>query len=286
MNSNNKTNAFSVANSPQVLPDNWPAALTIAGSDSSGGAGIQADLKAFQAFNVFGATALTAITAQNTSAVYDVQSLRDTILAAQIRACIEDLPIGAIKTGMLANAALIQATADTLRECAADIPLVLDPVMVATSGARLLDIEAEQLLIEQLLPRAALVTPNLPEAAVMTGLQVDSDPLVVAEKLIELGAKAVLLKGGHGSETICTDWLVSSAGQLSFDWPRRAGQFHGTGCAFSAAITALLAKGESLQAAVSAAGLWLQQQIGSARKPLRGDLWVLPFSAARESKTK
>ena len=279
MNSNDKNDPSTVANTPQNSIHDVPVALTIAGSDSSGGAGIQADLKTFQAFGVFGASAITAITAQNTVSVYDVQSLRADILAAQIRACIEDLSIGAIKTGMLANGELIETAADTLDECASDIPLVLDPVMVATSGARLLDIEAERLMIERLLPKATLITPNLPEASAMTGLAVDSDPVQLAEKLLEQGAKAVLLKGGHGGEAICTDWLVSANGQLSMDWPRRPGQFHGTGCAFAAAIAALIAKGQDLQQAVSGAGLWLQQQIANARKPLSGHLRILPFTA-------
>ena len=277
MNSNNKSNFSTVANSPQTASNSMHSALTIAGSDSSGGAGIQADLKTFHAFEVFGASALTAITAQNTAGVFGVQALSGDLLSAQIRACIEDLPIGAIKTGMLANTELIQATADTLDDSAADIPLVLDPVMVATSGARLLDTEAETLLSERLLPRATLVTPNLPEAAVMTGLPIDSDPVQLAENLMQRGAQAVLVKGGHGSDAICTDWLISSEGQLSLDWPRHKGQFHGTGCAFSAAITALLARGETLQTAVSTAGQWLQQQIGRSYQPLKGDLHILPF---------
>lgn len=281
MNSKDKNNISSVADTPQSNGVDWPAALTIAGSDSSGGAGIQADLKTFQAFGVFGASAITAITAQNTVSVYDVQTLNADILSTQIKACMEDLPIGAIKTGMLANAELIEATVDTLHEYASNTPLILDPVMVATSGARLLDIEAERLLTERLLPQATLVTPNLPEASVMTGLPADSDPLQLAEKLLEQGAKAVLLKGGHGDEDICTDWLVSAEGQLSMNWPRRRGHFHGTGCAFAAAIAALTAKGRNLQQAVSDAGLWLQQQIAAARKPLKGDLHVLPFAAAK-----
>ena len=281
MNFKDKNDLSSVADSPQSCAEAWPAALTIAGSDSSGGAGIQADLKTFQAFGVFGASAITAITAQNTVSVYDVQALGADIVSIQIKACIEDLPIGAIKTGMLANTELIEATADTLEAYASDIPLVLDPVMVATSGSRLLDIEAERLLAQRLLPQATLVTPNLPEASVMTGLPVGSDPLQLADKLLELGARAVLLKGGHGDEAICTDWLVSADGQLSVNWPRRTGNFHGTGCAFAAAIAALTAKGHTLQQAVSDAGLWLQQQIAAARKPQKGELYVLPFAAAR-----
>ena len=199
---------------------------------------------------MFGANALNAITAQNMAGVFGVQAMSGDLLSAQIRACIEDLPIGAIKTGMLANA-------DTPDDFTADIPLVLDPVMVATSGARLLDIEAETLLSERLLPRATLVTPNLPEAAVMTGLSVGSDPAQLAEKLMPRGVQAVLVKGGHSDDAICSDWLISSEGQLSLDGPPREGQFHGTDYAFSAAITALLARGEKLQTAVSTAVQWL-----------------------------
>ncbi len=253
------------------------AALSIAGSDSCGGAGIQADLKTFQAFGVHGASAITAITAQNTVNVNQVQRSPASLLEAQIEACLLDLPIRAIKTGMLASAELIGTTAARLRSIATPIPLVVDPVMVATSGARLLDIDAEQQLMEHLLPLATLVTPNLPEAALMTGLTVDHAPQDLAANLIERGAQAVLIKGGHGREEQCVDWLIQPDQHRSFEWPRKAGQYHGTGCTFSAAITALLATGKTLTEAVDLAGHWLQQQISSAALPVQGQLHLLPF---------
>lgn len=254
------------------------AALSIAGSDSSGGAGLQADLKTFSAFEVFGATAVTAVTAQNTAGVRGVEPLSPELLGDQIEACLEDLPIRAAKTGMLANASLIDVVADAWRSEAAPA-LVLDPVMVATSGARLLDESAERAMIRRLLPQATLVTPNLPEAAVLAGSDRTAPADDLAARILDYGSRAVLIKDGHGADAVCTDLLMTSDGRRTeFRRRRVAGQFHGTGCALSAAICALLALGEPLDSAVQQAGDWLAEQIASARLPRSKSMGMLPFS--------
>ncbi|HEV7590273.1 MAG TPA: bifunctional hydroxymethylpyrimidine kinase/phosphomethylpyrimidine kinase, partial [Longimicrobium sp.] len=175
-----------------------PVALTIAGSDSGGGAGIQADLKTFHAFGVFGASAVTAVTVQNTRGVSGVHPIPVDVVRAQIRAVAEDLPPAACKTGMLATAELVSAVAASIREHR--LPsFVLDPVMVASSGDRLLDADAERTIVGELLPLAALVTPNLDEAAILVGEAVDDEAGMrrAAEALVGMGARAALLKGGH-----------------------------------------------------------------------------------------
>lgn len=265
---------MSVADSPQTAP----IALTIAGSDSSGGAGIQADLKTFAALGAFGASALTAATAQNTAAVRDVRVFDAGFVAAQIDACFDDLEISAVKTGMLANAEIAQTVAERIgAQDGGSMTLIVDPVMVATSGARLLDDRAVSVLLEQLLPMASLVTPNLPEAAALTGLDADREPEALAERLLKTGVGAVLIKGGHGRGRECRDLLATPDGFTEMTFPRAEGQYHGTGCALSAAITARMAAGSALARAVSDAAGWLQQQIASARISVTGALRILPF---------
>ncbi|MGK7295316.1 MAG: bifunctional hydroxymethylpyrimidine kinase/phosphomethylpyrimidine kinase [Candidatus Wenzhouxiangella sp. M2_3B_020] len=265
-----------------------PAALTIAGSDSGGGAGIQADLRAFAAFGVHGASALTALTAQNTLGVHDVRILDAGFVSAQIDACIDDLALGAIKTGMLASADIVEAVATRLgKSNAHDRPtphLIVDPVMVATSGARLIDDDAVRVLIRRLLPLATLVTPNLPEAAALTGLSTDAEPERLGAALLETGVSAVLVKGGHGRGETCRDVLITAYGSRSLEWTRVPGTFHGTGCAYAASIAALMARGESLDDAVPRAGRWLQRQVGRAFAPLRGDSRILPFEGETASR--
>lgn len=253
--------------------------MTIAGSDSSGGAGIQADLRAFAAFGVFGCSALTAITAQNTVGVDEVCVLSPDLVAAQIRACLVDLPVGAIKTGMLADRATIDAVVDAvpLNHPAA---LVVDPVMIATSGARLLDADAIDTLRLRLLPRATLVTPNLHEAAALADGTIDDDPRRLGRILLETGAAAVLVKGGHGDGPLSSDWLMRPGQTLEFRRRRVPGRFHGTGCALSAAIAAGLARGQPLERAIERAGHWLHGRIEQAFQPLAGDLRMLPFAVA------
>jgi len=250
-----------------IVPIAVPIALTIAGSDSSGGAGIQADLKTFSAFGVYGASAITAVTAQNTTAVTMVHDLPPPVIAAQIDAVFSDLRIAAVKIGMLSRVDAIETVARSLdRWQAANI--VVDPVMVATTGARLLDPQAIDVLRRQLLPRAAVITPNLPEAAAL----LDSAPAAnerdmqtQAERLLALGAKAVLIKGGHGAGAESVDLLVDAAGAVRFAAPRIDTQnTHGTGCTLSAAVTAGLAKREALRAAVARAKEYVSAAIATA----------------------
>lgn len=259
-----------------------PVAMTIAGSDSCGGAGIQADLKTFAAMGVFGASAVTAVTAQNTADVSRVSAMDADLVGAQVAACFMDLPIGAVKTGMLANAEITRAVVQQLERArarsGARVPLIVDPVMIATSGASLLDDRAIATLLEDLIPLATLVTPNLPEAAALTGRSVDTDPETLGALLLQSGVGAVLVKGGHAIGETCRDLLVVSDGVTAFDWPRAAGEYHGTGCAYAAAITALCARGFTLEAAVSKSGAWLQKQIRGAFRPLHGNLGILPFT--------
>lgn len=272
-----------VAQKQQISGPVPAVALTIAGSDSSGGAGIQADLKTFAALGVFGASAITALTAQNTAAVNEIRILDAEFIDAQIRACLQDLPIAAIKTGMLANAGIIRAVANTLaridRQPGSDpVTIVIDPVMIATSGAALLDESAVSTLLDELLPLATLVTPNLPEAAALTGCSPRTEPEKMGARLLDSGVNAVLIKGGHAKGDTCRDLLMTQAGSIAFEWPRAAGAYHGTGCAYAAAIAALSARGHSLEQAVEQAGGWLQRQIGTAFAPLHGNLGVLPFT--------
>jgi hydroxymethylpyrimidine/phosphomethylpyrimidine kinase len=228
-------------------------ALTIAGSDSGGGAGIQADLKTFQQFGVFGTSVIVALTAQNTRGVRAVEAVSESMVSAQLIALAEDLPPAALKTGMLAEAALVRLVARTIRENDWS-NLVVDPVMMSTSGARLLTMEAEEVMREDLLPLASLVTPNLDEAAILTGRVVHDPPTMerAGATLLRFGAAAALVKGGHLSSDTIVDVLVTPAGVRHFSHPRvDTTSVHGTGCTLSAAITAGLALGRPLERAVT-----------------------------------
>ncbi len=227
-------------------------ALTIAGSDSGGGAGIQADLKTFQQFGVFGTSVIVALTAQNTRGVRAVETVSEAMVAAQLAAIAEDLPPAALKTGMLAEASLARLVGKAVRENGWS-PLVVDPVMVSTSGHRLLSPEAEDVVRESLLPLAALVTPNLDEAAILTGRAVHDEASMekAGETLLHFGAGAALVKGGHLTGAEITDLLVTPGGTRAFRRPRIVTtSTHGTGCTLSAAITAGLALGRELEVAV------------------------------------
>lgn len=241
-------------------------ALTIAGSDSGGGAGIQADLKTFQRFGVFGTSAVTAITAQNTREVRAVLPIPVEMVLAQLDALAVDLPPAALKTGMLATAALAAAVGDAIEGYSWG-PYVLDPVMVASSGDRLLDPEAEALLRDRLVPMAAIVTPNLDEAAILAGFPVD-DPGTMeraGRALLELGSGAALVKGGHLPGDSLVDVLVTRDGARHFAHDRiQTNSTHGTGCTLSAAITAGLARGRPLGVAVSDALAYVRRAIASA----------------------
>lgn len=247
-------------------------ALTIAGSDSGGGAGVQADLKTFHQFGVFGTSAIVAVTAQNTVGVRAVESVSPALVAAQLAALAEDLPPAAIKTGMLAEAGLVRLVADAIRANAWR-PLVVDPVMVATSGHRLLTSAGEIAIRDSLLPLAALVTPNLDEAAILTGRPVAEVGAMerAGAALVAQGAAAALVKGGHLRGDTLTDVLVTRAGVRRFTQPRLTPRpLHGTGCTLSAAITAGLALGRPLERAVADALDFVHRAIAAAPPLGRG----------------
>jgi hydroxymethylpyrimidine/phosphomethylpyrimidine kinase len=230
-----------------------PVALTIAGSDSGGGAGIQADLKTFHAFGVFGTSAVTAITVQDTVGVHGVHAVPVDVVRGQIDVVARDLAPRACKTGMLATAELVVVIADAIRRAALE-RYVLDPVMVATSGDRLLDRDAESAVTELLVPLASVVTPNLDEARLLTGLAIDDESGMesAGARLVELGARAALVKGGHLAGDEVVDVLVDAEGVVRWRRPRIATtSTHGTGCTVSAAIAAGLAWDRPLREAVA-----------------------------------
>lgn len=262
-----------------ILP---PVALTIAGSDSGGGAGIQADLKTFHAFEVFGTTAVTAVTVQNTLGVTGVHPIPPDIVEAQIRAVAEDLGPASCKSGMLADSKIIESVARAL--CAVSIPeYVLDPVMVATSGDPLLESSAVDALRSELFPLASVVTPNLHEAEILTGMRIESeaDMRRAGERLLADGTRAVLIKGGHLSGSEVVDLLLLESGERSWRTARLpVGNAHGTGCTLSAAIAAGLAAGRNLEQAVGSGieftrrALRTAPGLGSGATPLNH--WARP----------
>jgi hydroxymethylpyrimidine/phosphomethylpyrimidine kinase len=244
-----------------------PVALTIAGSDSSGGAGIQADLKTFAALGVYGASVLTALTAQNTRGVRSIHLVPPEFVAAQIDAVFDDLAVGAVKIGMVAQLASIEAIAAALERWSPK-HVVLDPVMVATSGDRLLAEEAIEALRARLLPLATIITPNLPEAAALLGEPVASGAAAIegqGRRLLAMGSPAVLIKGGHGAGAESVDYLIDRHGVTALPAPRIAtSNTHGTGCSLSSAIAAELAKGADLQTAVRNAKAFVSAAIAQA----------------------
>jgi hydroxymethylpyrimidine/phosphomethylpyrimidine kinase len=239
-------------------------ALTIAGSDSSGGAGIQADLKTFAALGVYGACAITALTAQNTRGVTGIHAVPPAFIRAQMDAVFSDLDVNAVKIGMLGGEVAILAVAEGLSAWRG-VPIVLDPVMVAGSGDPLLDAGAEFALRSHLLPLADLITPNLPEAARLLGASeaVDEKMMVSqGELLLSLGSKAVLMKGGHGSGPEAADIFLDGANIVRLAADRiRTRNTHGTGCTLSSAIAAGLAKGMTMLDAVRAAKVYLTEAL-------------------------
>lgn len=243
-------------------------ALTIAGSDSGGGAGIQADLKTLSALGVYGASVLTAVTAQNTLGVSAVEDVSVSMIAAQMRAVLDDLFVNTIKIGMLSREETIRTVAEGLQTFAG--PVVLDPVMVATSGDRLLRDDAVSALKRALMPRADIITPNLVEAAILTGLPVAETHEEVVRQALQLrseGARAVLIKGGHGMGSDCTETLLTGDGTFhAFKLERlETPHGHGTGCTLSAAIAAQLAHGHDLKAAVGMAKQYVHAALAAAR---------------------
>lgn len=253
----------------------WPAALTIAGSDSGGGAGIQADLKTFAALGAFGTSAITAITVQNTVEVRDAYHLPPELVVGQIQAVVDDIRPRAAKTGMLANEGIIRAIAATLRNLP-DLPVVVDPVAFSSTGYPLLEPDAVASLRDELIPLAAVVTPNLREAAALTGVEVRGDPDMkrAAEAMLEQGARAVLVKGGHredSADDFYTDGTTEQWFRASHvDTPHT----HGTGCSLSAAIAAGLARGLPITEAIAQAKEFVHQGllhgyvVGEGRSPI------------------
>jgi hydroxymethylpyrimidine/phosphomethylpyrimidine kinase len=244
-----------------------PIALTIAGSDSSGGAGVQADLKTFAALGVYGASVITALTAQNTVGVSAIHQVPAEFVSAQIDSLFSDLSIDAVKIGMVAQPSNIEAIAAGLARWSPK-HVVLDPVMVATSGDRLLPAEAVAALRTKLIPRASLMTPNLPEAAALLDEAVaESEAAIESQgmRLLEMRCSAVLIKGGHGKGAESIDYLITARGMVALAAPRIVTRnTHGTGCSLSSAIAAGLAKGEEMEAAVRNAKAWVSAAIMAA----------------------
>jgi hydroxymethylpyrimidine/phosphomethylpyrimidine kinase len=251
-------------------------ALTIAGSDSGGGAGIQADLKTFAAFGVYGTSAITAVTAQNTTGVTAWEPVSTDIVIAQIETVASDLVPAAVKTGMLGTAAIVEAVAATIEEL--DLPnLVVDPVMIAKGGSRLIEDDALTAMTAELIPRAEVVTPNVPEAEVLAGgtIRTVGDMRAAAHRIRMLGARVVVIKGGHlpGDEVV--DLVVSADDEFEIRGPRIATRHtHGTGCTFAAALTAALARGQSIDEAARGARAYVEgaireaPQLGQGNGPL------------------
>ena len=244
-----------------------PIALTIAGSDSSGGAGIQADLKTFAAFGVYGASVVTALTAQNTRGVSGIHPVPAPFVTAQIDAVFADLDVKAVKIGMVGEPATVEAIAAALARWGVT-HVVLDPVMAATSGDRLLSADAVLVLLTRLVPRVSLITPNLPEAAALLDEGIASDEAAIVnqgKRLLAMGCQAVLIKGGHAEGAESIDYLFSRNGMIKLSAPRIATRnTHGTGCSLSSAIAAGLAKGEGLETAVRNAKAWIGAAIAAA----------------------
>jgi hydroxymethylpyrimidine/phosphomethylpyrimidine kinase len=256
------------------------AALTIAGSDCCGGAGIQADLKTFVANGVYGASVITALTAQNTLGVQALTAVKPDMVRAQLLSVLADLPIRAVKTGMLGSAATIAAVADILGAAAPGLALVMDPVMVATSGAELAD-AATIAAMRRLIGMATLVTPNTRELETLTGMPATTpaEARAAGRRLLAQGCQAVLLKGGHLPGREVADVLLADTGEKEWAHARLAGEYHGTGCTLSAAITAGLAKNRNLVEAVGAAIDYLGRTMRAGRLPRAGRLILLQHDA-------
>lgn len=246
-----------------------PRVLIIAGSDSSGGAGIQADIKTVSALGGYAATAITAVTVQNTLGVTDVHSIPPQIVEKQIKAVLSDIGADAIKTGMLGDVAAIKAVAKAMKPMAGHVSIIIDPVMVAKGGAKLLAEEAVSVLKTQLMPLATLLTPNIPEAEVLTGTTIKSvdDMIVAANKLLTMGPKAVLVKGGHLDSDELTDVLVEKGNdeQYLFQSNRLdTNHTHGTGCTMASAIATYVACGSTLIEAIDLAQNFVFKAIQNA----------------------
>ena len=261
--------------------------LIVAGSDSGGGAGIQADLKTVTALGGYAATAITALTAQNTQGVFGIVGVEPAFIAQQMRVVLEDLGADCIKTGMLHHAAAIDAVVEVLDHLAPGIPVVVDPVMYAKGGDCLLDPAARDTLLKRLLPRARLITPNVREAEAICGISIHQpdDLAAAARRLLELGPAAVLAKGGHLPGDTITDWLIWREGAEAFTAPRvESRNTHGAGCTLASAIATGLAQGLPLTAAVRRALTYVREAIrtapnlGQGRGPLNHGHTVRPWN--------
>ncbi len=252
----------------------YPAVLTIAGSDSGGGAGIQADLKTFSALGCFGTSAITAITVQNTCGVSGIHSIPPAIVQEQIRAVMDDIKPSSIKIGMVHSTELAQAIAEVLRNYA-HVPIVLDPVMVATSGDKLIEDNTISALTKELLPLAEVVTPNLDEAQILAGMRIHSpeEMKIAAGKILESGCKSVLLKGGHLQGPRLYDVFLDQTGtEYVFEAPAiKSHNTHGTGCTLSSAIAAFLAQGQTMASALKNAKDYIHQAIESGKDVKTGE---------------
>ncbi|MBV5304181.1 MAG: bifunctional hydroxymethylpyrimidine kinase/phosphomethylpyrimidine kinase [Chlorobium sp.] len=259
----------------------YTTVLTIAGSDGSGGAGIQADIKTYAALECYGLSVITALTAQNTIGVNTVYPLAATCVTEQFKAITSDITIDAVKIGMLGNAAIIKAVAALLNGLKGDPPIILDTILSSSSGTMLLPLEAIDLLKSELFPLASLITPNLPEAALLTGAKhLPATPEAIEEsalKLLEIGANAVLIKGGHSEENECRDCLLHNNRYHWFSSKKiMTRNTHGTGCTLSSAIAAFMARGEKTENAVKKAKTYLEEalqagayyQLGNGNGPL------------------
>jgi len=241
--------------------------LIVAGSDSGGGAGIQADIKTVTALGGYAATALTALTAQDTRDVYAIHEVPAAFVRQQMQVVLDDIGADAIKTGMLHRTEVLEVVADTIAESAAGVPLVVDPVMVAKGGASLLDADTRLVLRERLIARATVITPNLPEAEILVGGTVadEADMAAAGREILGLGPRAVLMKGGHMPGDEVVDLLVTVDGTERFASPRiDTRHTHGTGCTLASAIAAGLAQGHELSTAVGRARAYLVEAIRSA----------------------
>ncbi|MDD1655345.1 MAG: bifunctional hydroxymethylpyrimidine kinase/phosphomethylpyrimidine kinase [Methanomicrobiales archaeon] len=261
-----------------------PCACTIAGSDSGGGAGIQADLKTFTALGVWGTTVITAVTAQHPGAVKGVWPLPSEAVAAQMEAVLEGFPIAAFKTGMLASREIILTVAEHLP---GGIPLVLDPVMVATSGGILMEPGAMEALVGSLLPRASIVTPNLAEAAALAGcgpITTEEGMRSAAGRILEMGPRAVIVKGGHLASRDAVDLLVDRKGELLLRGERYPYDVHGSGCSFSAALAAFLAREEPVRDAARHAKDFIGPALRDAYRSPQGPSSVNPSVGAKDER--
>jgi hydroxymethylpyrimidine/phosphomethylpyrimidine kinase len=270
-------NTVNTRNSAMQTPVIESSVLTIAGSDSCGGAGIQADLNTFAAFGVYGASVVTAVTARNTLGVQAIEPVSDAMIVAQMEAVLEDLPIRAIKTGMLPSVAAIAVLDDILSAQEKPIPMVVDPVVVEPEDREVSGDAALEAIQNHLFPMATLITPNLEEASGLTGMAINNMEQMeaAAAELLERGPRAVLLKGGRFGGSDITDLLLTRDGKQTFSHKAFEGRFHGTGCALSSAAAAGLAMNKSLDEAVQDAIDYVQACLENSLAPVKGRLGLL-----------